>query len=260
MKHVLRSVWALFRIRLSNVTVYRLSFFTAFFVDSVVFLLQLFFFRLITAAASTEWSAEMYTVFVGSFMTLDGLWMTTWFFGLNSLPGMIRDGRLDLVLLRPVNPLLYVTFCSFDIGSLPVMILGAGVTLTAANAGGFLTLSGALLWFASLILMNALLYALSLILHATAFWSTSNMAASQAENVLVESSMRLPLPAIKGAYRAVLLCAVPYGLAANFPTMVLAGRASALSWGYASLLTIVFLALGALVWRRGLRRYESASS
>ena len=260
MKHILKTIGALFRIKLSGSAVYRLSFFTAFFVDSVTFLVQMVFLRLITASAVTEWSSEMYTVFIGSFTALDGLWMTTWFFGLISLPDMIRDGRLDLVLLRPVDPLMYVTFSSFDIGSIPVILLGTVITFGAAATGGFLTVGNALLWALSIILMNALMYALSLILRSCAFWSTKGAALAQVENVMVESSMRLPLPAIKGMYRAALLLALPYGMAANFPTLVLAGQATALSWLYAVALTAAFLALGIMLWRKGLRRYESASS
>lgn len=260
MTHILKSIWALARIKLSSVTVYRLSFFTAFFVDSVTFLVQLFFLRLLTAGTVTEWTPDMYTVFVGSFMTLDGLWMTTWFFGLNSLPYMIRDGRLDLALMRPVNPLVYVTFGSVDFGSAPVMLLGAIITLAAAAGGGFLTLGRAIMWLASLVLMNALLYALSLIMRSVSFWSVSGSAAQQVDNIMIESSMRLPLPAIKGAYRAALLLALPYGMLANFPTLVLAGRVTALDWLYAAAITAVFFALALFVWNKGLDRYESASS
>ncbi len=260
MKRMFKVIGALLRVKLSNATVYRLSFFTGFFVDATVFLVQLLFLRLVTASAVTEWTTPMYSVFVGSFMTLDGLWMSLWFFGVIQLPDLIRTGQLDLMLLRPANPLCYLTFSSFDLGSVPVMLLGAALTLSYAAEGGFLTLGTALLWVLALLLMNALIYALSLLMREIAFWTQSIQAVGKMEDTLIESAMRLPLPAIKGAYRFVLLLAIPYGMVANFPAMALMGRTGPLEWLYAAALTAGFLWLAFFVWRRGLKRYESASS
>lgn len=260
MRQTLRSLLALARVRISNVTIYRLSFFTGFFVDATVFLTQLVFLRLVTANAVTEWSHELYSVFVGSFMTLDGVWMTTWFFGIVSLPDKIRSGELDLVLLKPVNPLLYLTFCNIDVGSLPVTLVGLIVTFASATRGGFVTLPNVLLWLCAMLLMYALSYAISLSLHVLAFWTKSTSMANTIENTTIEAAMRLPLPAIKGAYRIVLLGLLPYGLFGNLPAMAMAGQTTPIQWLYITALTAAFSALALLLWRAGLRRYESASS
>ncbi|MDD3411211.1 MAG: ABC-2 family transporter protein [Eubacteriales bacterium] len=260
MKRTLKALLALVRIRASGVTVYRLSFFTGFFVDTITFGVQLLFLDLLARQSATAWTPEMYSVFVGTFLTLDGLWMSTWFFGLVELPSLIRTGQLDLILLRPVRPLLYLSFHKVDFGSLLLPIVGAIITLGAAARGGMLTVGTTALWLAAMGLMYVLMYALSLLLRVSAFWTISTEAANVMENTLIESAMRLPLPAIKDAYRLVLLLLLPYGLVGNFPALALAGQTVWTHWLYAAVLTGAFLALALALWRAGLRRYESASS
>lgn len=260
MRQTLKSLWALFRIRVASMTVYRLSFFTGFFVDCTTFLVQLIFLRLLTQDSIGPWPPAMYALFVGSFMTLDGLYMVTWFFGILTIPELIRSGELDLVLVRPVRPLLYVSFSKVDLGCIPEVALGMAITLGGARELGSLTVANALLWLLSLLLMYGLMYALSLLVRVPAFWTTSTRAAFEIENTMVDAAMRLPMPAITKGYRVVLLLALPYGLVANFPALVLAGQAPPVFWLYAVAVTVAFLALSIGLWRKGLSRYESASS
>lgn len=260
MKSTLRTLWALLRIRLSNLTMYRLSFFTAFVVDCVTFVTQLIFLQLLTRGAAGEWSASLYAMFVGSFMTIDGAYMCTWFFGVISLPDSVRSGDLDMVLLKPVHPLLYTAFCRMDLGSIPVVLIGMIITLSAAATGGYLTVVNILLWLAAMTLMYVLMFALSLIIRCVSFWTKSTGALGEVENTLVDSSFRIPLPAIKGIAKVFWLLLLPYGLVGNFPALALAGMTSALWWVYAVLISAAFFALAIFIWRRGLRRYESASS
>ncbi|MDD2649222.1 MAG: ABC-2 family transporter protein [Eubacteriales bacterium] len=256
----LRSILALMRVKFSGAAIYRASFFTAFVVDCSFFAVQLAFLSLISAGTNTAWTPEMYRVFVGSFMTLDGLYMTTWFFGVVGLPAQIRSGELDLWLVRPLSPLLYVTFSKIDIGSLPVVITGMVITFVSAAQGGFLSAENVLLWFLALAMMYVLIYSLSLLLRCIAFWTTSTKASESTENALIDAATKLPMPAIKGAARWVLLFALPYGIVANFPAMCMFGTAPLALWGWAALMTALFTALAVFVWKRGLRRYESASS
>lgn len=260
MKKALNTLWALFRLRVSGVTMYRLSFFTGFFVDCSVFLTQLVFLELLSAGGGADWSREQYAMFIGSFMTLDGAYMVTWFFGVVSLPDRIRSGELDLALVKPINPLMYLSFCSIDLGSFPIMIVGLIVTLSAASRAGCLTIANGLLWLGAMTLMYILMYALSLIVRVVSFWTKSVGALGAVEGTLVDSAMRLPLPAIQGVSKMVLLLALPYGLVGNFPALALAGRSTPLWWLYAGLLTAAFLILALFLWRKGLKRYESASS
>ena len=138
MKRTLRALVALLRIRFSGLMAYRLSFFTALIADGTLFIVQLVFFRLLTRSAVQGWSPEMYTMFVGSFLTLDGAYMATWFFGVIDLPRLIRTGELDLYRVRPLDTLFYLSFARMDGGSAPLVLLGTAMALSgAAQAGKF---------------------------------------------------------------------------------------------------------------------------
>lgn len=260
MRETLASLAILAKTKLASAMVYRLSFFAATLSDASLFITQLVLLRLLSRGATGSWDANMMTIFMGSFTTLDGLYMATWFFGVISLPGKIKSGELDLILTRPLHPLLYLSFCQVDIGSLPVVALGLVMTALGAHGAGCLALGNVLLWLLALGLMYVLMYALSLLLRSIAFWTTSTAVLDQIEGELVTYSFRLPLPAIQGAWKFILLMLLPYGLAANFPTLALAGQTTLPMWLYACCITAAFLALAVLVWNKGLRRYESASS
>ena len=145
-------------------------------------------------------------------------------------------------------------------GLAPLVLLGTAMALSGAAQAACLTLQNVLLWLLSLAVMYVLMYALSLLVREAAFWMTNTNALVSLEEQLVSCSFRLPLPAITGAWKYILLLALPYGLAANFPACALAGQTSPLWWLYAAGLTAAFLAFALLLWRAGLRRYESASS
>lgn len=260
MKKKLRTILALFRLRFSEAAIYRLSFFTGFFVDTTVFVTQLIFLELLAGNTHGEWSRDMYAMFIGSFMTLDGVYMVTWFFGVVALPDQVRSGSLDLALIKPLNPLFYISFNQPSIGSVPIIIVGLIITMSAAASAGCLTLVNVLLWLVAMTLMYVLMYSLTLIIRVVSFWTKSVGALDAIEGTLVDSAMRLPLPAIRGAARFALLLALPYGMVGNFPALALSGNCNIMSFVYALILTVAFFALAMLFWRKGLRRYESASS
>jgi ABC-2 type transport system permease protein len=112
-------ILSMLRIRLGRQMMYRASFWTAFFVDTTLFLVQLAFFSTLFLQVDSinGWSREQLVFFVGTFSLVDGLEMLLYFFGLSSIPEKIRTGKLDLYLTKPISPLFHITFESLDVGS-----------------------------------------------------------------------------------------------------------------------------------------------
>ena len=158
--HVLK---ALFKVQFSRATVYRFSFWTAFFGDLVLFLVQLAVFGAIAKNGTIGgWTTDHLTVFTGTFIALDGLYMTTYFFGIISLPDKIRTGSLDLLLIKPLNPLFQITFGQFNIGTLALVPVGFGMAFWGAAQLNALCLTSAARFVAVFLLMYVLMYALML--------------------------------------------------------------------------------------------------
>ncbi len=259
--HTLRVIFTLAKMQMSSAMMYRASFWGAFFADITLFLIQLLFFSVITRNGNIgDWNVYHLTVFVGSFIALDGFYMATYFFGIIRLPNKIRTGELDLAIVKPVNTVLYVTCSNLNMGSFLLGFVGLGIAFYGGAKLGTLSIGSVLQFLVVLTLMFILMYALMLALRCAAFWMTKVNAFSHMENTLVEFSFKLPAPAIHGAWKIMLFIILPYGLMANMPSQALFGPFGLAEWGYSVGTTVCFLALALWLWNKGMRRYDSASS
>lgn len=261
MRRTLKTLWYLTKMQLSSSMMYRASFWGALFADGSLFLIQLIFFGVISRNGSIgDWNIHHLTVFTGTFMALDGAYMATCFFGINALPDAVRTGELDTVLVKPVRPLLYLIFSKLNLGSLALFAAGLVISLYGGARLGLLSPAGVARYLALFALMYVLMLALMLMLRLPAFWFTRVEGFVMVENTLLEFALKLPDPAIQGAWRVLLCLVIPYGLAANLPAMALFGPLSPGQWAAGLILPFAFLGLCLLLWRRGMARYDSASS
>ena len=259
----LRLLGAMLKIRLGRQMMYRASFWTAFFVDGTLFLVQLAIFStlFLNVESVNGWSQEQMVFFVGTFSLVDGLEMCFYFFGLISLPEKIRDGKLDLYLTKPVNPLFFLSFESIDVGSalltLPgiVMVVWAtmkmGISVTPLLVIGYLFL---------LVLMLLLLYDLVLLMRCAAFWFTRTDALGELEGELMGFTFRVPGVVFQGAMKTILYVLLPYALLATIPTQFFTGILNGREWLSTLAVTLAFTLLARFVWKQGLKRYGSTGS
>jgi ABC-2 type transport system permease protein len=249
------------KMQTSSAMMYRASFWGAFFADLTLFLIQLLFFGVISQNGNIgDWNIYHLTVFIGTFIALDGLYMATYFFGIISLPDKIRRGTLDLIIIKPVNTLVYTTFSSLNMGSVGLFLVGLGIVFYGGAKLGVLSIISVIQFIIVFILMYILMYALMLCLRCVSFWLTKVNALNKMENTLVEFSFSLPAPGIQGAWKILLFVILPYGLMANMPSVALFGQFGLEQWSLCFGVTSFFLMLSLLLWSLGRSRYDSASS
>lgn len=256
-------IGSMLRIRLGRQMMYRASFWTAFFVDTTLFLVQLAFFSTLFLQVDSirGWTREQLVFFVGTFSIVDGLEMCLYFFGLVSLPDKIRSGKLDLYLTKPISPLFHITFESIDVGSgflaLPgiAMVVWAtirmGVPVTPGRVAGYLFL---------LALMLVLLYDLVLLMRTVAFWVVQVGALEELEGELMGFAFRVPGIVFQGVFRLLFCVFLPYALLATLPTQFFTAGLSGAEWLGAVGITGAFTLISQWVWKKGLRRYESTGN
>lgn len=261
MKHSFKVILELARLQLSSSMVYRFSFWGAFLADLILFLLQLLFFKIITENSTIgDWNIHHLTIFIGTFIALDGFYMATYFFGIIALPEKIQTGALDLAIVKPVNTLIYLSFGTLNLGSFGLGIVGLCIAFYGRIQLGAITAAGVLQYFVILFLMYWLMYALMLCLRCASFWFIKTNAFNEMENTMVEFSFKLPAPAIQAGWKIVLFVVLPYGLMANMPAEALFGSFGFKEWAMSVGTSIFFLLLGVVLWKLGLKRYDSASS
>ena len=261
MVHTIRVLLVLAKMQISASMMYRTNFWGVFFADLTFFMIQLLFFNVIVQNRSIGgWNVHHLTVFIGTFIALNGLYMATYFFGIIVLPEKIRTGALDLAIVKPVNTLLYTTFGTLNMGAFLVFFVGVGIVLYGGARLGALSISGLMQFAAVFSLMYVLMYAFMLLLRCASFWLTRVSVFNNFENTFVEFAFRLPLPAIHGAWKILLFVLIPYGLMANMPAAALFGPFGFKEWILCVGVTAFFSGVALFTWCSGRRIYDSASS
>jgi ABC-2 type transport system permease protein len=259
--------WRLFgvllKFRLSNQMIYRASFWTAFFVDVSLFLIQMVVFNTLFLNVDNinGWTKYQMVFFVGTFTILDGLNMFLYFFGVINIPRKIRTGQLDLYLTKPVNSLFWLSFESMDFGSVFITIPGIVMVVYAAiHLGIQLTVGGLLGYLLLLLLMILLFYDIMLIIRTAAFRFIKIDALGELENELIGFSMKVPGVVFKGVSKLILYVLLPYALFATIPTQFFTEGLTGGMWLLVLGVVSAFTLLAQMLWRWGLKSYSSASS
>jgi len=182
------------------------------------------------------------------------------------LSSQIRDGALSTLLMRPVHPLLHHLMT--NLAALPVRVaLAVPLGLVVLFAvGGIEASFGWHVAVAPLAIVLAWLLQLcvQICVACLAFWVTSSAALFEVwlGLYMVLSGYVMPtsmLPWFSGVVRA-----LPFHAAMGFPTELLCGRLSSgeIVRGFVlqGIWLVVFAALAAWLWRRGLRVYGAVGA
>lgn len=172
----------------------------------------------------------------------------------------VREGDLDLILIRPISAQFYVTLRWVKPAEIFMILSGLAVTVIGLNQSGvepsaIHILQAGLLITCGVILLTCAWSATVF----TAFWFTT-VAPISAVFVDVLQSGKFPLAFYPTGVRVFLAFVLPVGFATTFPVEALAGGSD---WGI--VLTGIVLSGVALLlvrgwWRYAMRFYSSASS
>jgi len=247
--------------KMTSTMIYSISFWTAFFVDFLLFAFQILAFASIYRFIDTinGWTLNQMFIFIGTFSIVDSICMGTWFFGILSMPEKIRTGTLDIMIVKPLDTQFYLTFNSFNPGSLFGVITGSLMVSYGMINGGF-TISPQRIagYILLVIMMNLIFYSLFLLVRTTAFIFIKIDALTQAEDSLTEFAFRIPGTAFKGISKFIFMLFIPYGLIATVPTEFITNLLDLKEWAAVTGIVVFFFAASRLFFKFGLSRYTSA--
>ncbi|WP_168207594.1 ABC transporter permease [Microlunatus elymi] len=172
----------------------------------------------------------------------------------------IRNGDLDLILIRPAPAQLFAAFRWFEPAALLGALSGLAVLIVGwLQAGLHPSPAGVLFALGWFVLGCAAVALIWVNLGYLAFWLTS---AGQLQEFLATllTAGRYPLAFYPAAVRTIFLSLVPIGLATTIPVDALRGRNSLPELIIAVLLLGVLAMITRLHWLAGLRSYSGASS
>jgi ABC-2 type transport system permease protein len=232
-------------------------------VEFLWFALQLSFFNVIYSHTDSiaGWTRWEVVLLVGCSHFIQQLFQAFFFTNCVQLSELVRTGKLDFLLLLPVNTRFLVSMRQVDLGgfvnagsALAVVFfalhkLNISPTPMQYAAFAMLTISGIILH-----------YSLMMILAASSFYTVRAQGIVWGYYQMFNIA-RMPDAAFHGAFRILFTFILPMTLVSNVPAKTLITRLS--TPGEILLLlgiTAMWFAVSELIWRFSLRRYTSASS
>lgn len=232
-------------------------------VEFLWFCLQLTFIHVIYMHTDSiaSWSKWQVVLLFGTSHFIQQLFTALFFNNCIQLSELIRTGRLDFLILLPINTRFLISFRQVDLGgfvnaAFALAVIGYSLnqlqmTPTFMQVVGFLFLcaTGAMLH-----------YSLMFFLACISFWTVRAQGIAWGYYNLFNIA-RLPDEAFRGVFKAVFTFALPMLLVSNVPARLLADKLSS-AGPMLLLLAMSFLCLliSDLFWRFSVKRYTSASS
>ena len=207
------------------------------------------------------WSKWQVVLLIGASQFIQQIFQALFLVNCTHISELVRTGKLDFLLLLPVNSRFILSVRQLDLGAFVSAGTAIAVMVFAAWQLELHPTAAQLLGFTLLALAGVLIhYSLMFLLASISFWTV------QAQGIVwtyynLFNVARLPDAAFRGLFKVFFSYAVPMLLVANVPVKMLTERLDS-PWEIAILLlmTLLCLAVSELGWRCAVRRYTSASS
>lgn len=232
-------------------------------VEMLWFALQLTFMAVIYSHTERigTWTKWEVVLLVGAAHFIQQIFTALFLVNCTQLSEHIRTGKLDFMLLLPINTRFLVSLRQVDLGgfinagsAVAVMVYAARELHLAPSA---LQIAGFLALCAIGLLIH---YSLMFLLSAISFWTVKAQGIVYGYYNLFNIA-RMPDAAFHGLFKAVFTFVLPILLVVNVPVKLLTNKLQS-PWELALLLAMALacFTVSELFWRLSLRRYTSASS
>jgi ABC-2 type transport system permease protein len=187
-------------------------------------------------------------------------------YGFDAVAALARSGDLDRLLLRPRSPVLQLLGQELTLRRVGRLSQGLVVLVWASGAADIawslprlalllFAIAGGVCLYLGLLLLQA----------ATALWTLERLEIWNAFTYGGNYAAQYPLPIFRAWFRRFLLFVLPLACVGYLPGVAILGRPEPLGTppllqALSPLVGMLFLAISSLVWRLGLRRYQSTGS
>lgn len=233
------------------------------FVEVLWFALQLAFFGVIYSHTDhiADWTKWEVVVLIGTSHLIQQVFQAFFLTNITQLSELIRTGKLDFMLLLPVNTRFIVSLRQIDLGGFVNAALAAVVVGYGLRQLEITPSAGQLAGFASLVVAGVLIhYSLILLLSTMSFWTVRAQGIVWGYYSLFNIA-RYPDAAFRGFFKVFFTFAVPMILVANVPARLVTSTLDSPE----RMVLVLVMCVGCFIlsevgWRFALRHYTSASS
>jgi len=232
-------------------------------VELLWFGLQLSFVSVVFSQTESvgTWTKWQMILLVGASNFIQQIYQAFFLTNCTNLSELVRTGRMDFLLLLPVNTRFIVSLRVVDLGAFINALFGVCVMVFAAVKLNLHPTALQLSGFAALSVVGILIhYSLMFILATICFWTVRAQGIVWGYYNLFNIA-RMPDEAFKGAFKAVFTFGLPVLLVSNVPVRVLADKINdPIAWLLLVGLGLIWALVSELFWQFSIRRYTSASS
>jgi ABC-2 type transport system permease protein len=232
-------------------------------VELLWFGLQLCFVSVVFSQTKTvgTWTQWQMVLLVGASNFIQQVYQAFFLVNCTNMSELVRTGKMDFLLLLPVNTRFIVSTRQVDLPSFANAAFAVCVMTFAAHKLGLHPTAVQLLGFGALCVAGLLVhYSLMFMLASVSFWTVRAQGIVWGYYNLFNIA-RMPDEAFRGVFKAVFTFALPVLLVSNVPVRVLADKLSSpVMWLVLIGLGVVWAAISEWFWRKSLRRYTSAST
>ncbi len=236
-----RIYWALWRNSVPREMIFKTNFLLWIFVELLWFALQLSFISVLYLHTDHigTWSKWQVVMLIGGSHFIQQVFQAFFLINCTNLSELVRTGKLDFLLLLPVNTRFVVSLRQVDLGAFVNALSALGVMAYAARQLHLIPSVIQVVGFLVLCIGGILIhYSLMFLLASISFWTVRAQGIVWGYYNLFQVA-RMPDDAFQGVFKAVFTFAVPMLLVAMSVACFLVSE-----WG----------------WRASVRRYTSASS
>jgi viologen exporter family transport system permease protein len=263
LKRYLTIYAALWKNSVTRETMFKSNFLLWIIVEFLWFGLQLTFISVLylhTEEIGT-WTKWQVVMLIGASHFIQQTFQAFFLINCTNLSELVRTGKLDFLLLLPVNTRFVVSLRQVDLGAFVNGASGLAVMAYAAKQLHYVPAIPHVLGFFALCFAGILIhYSLMFLLATISFWTVRAQGIVWGYYNLFNIA-RMPDEAFSGLFKAIFTFALPMLLVSNVPVRLLIDKMdSPLSALLLVLMSLACFFVSELGWRASVRHYTSASS
>jgi ABC-2 type transport system permease protein len=255
----------IYRVQIKNnwvrEAVYRTNFLTSVVTDLIWMGVEMTLFTVIYANVPSlaGWTKPQVYFFLGIFFASDALFTT--FFQRNfwNFSDLVNKGELDILLTKPVHPLFLALTRYIGLTASFNIVLGLAIAYRYAPAAGF---PGGWHWLVAVFWLFVGLATALVVRFAFSiwiFWTERSWALSRLYYQFFAFATK-PDTLYPRAIRYLILTGLPFAFIGSVPARALLHGLQTWEYFLIAAVLVGFFSFDALLWRKGLQRYQSASS
>ncbi len=257
--------WDIFKTTLKNNFVkefiYRSNTFAMTFADLVWVAVEFAFFEVIYSNIGeiNGWGRNETFFFLGIFISSDALFTTLFQRSFWEFPFLINKGDLDVLLTKPINAVFLATTKDINFTQIVNLVLGFWIIHHYGEAAGFtggVAWLGVIFWVFVGLLTQFLMRFISVV---CAFWLERGMTVSMLYYQLYSLANK-PSGLYPISIRYLIKTALPFAFMGSIPAQSLMGKLPFSDYLLVGAVLAIYAWCCILFWKKGLKRYQSASS